>query len=194
MTVWKQQRSSTTNMICGEIDCYSNCNIDYDSNIPLDLKGFFGGSCEKCKHSLWNHHRCRTTWVQVTNTEVSVDQTMKEWHAAKDGTGRTAIVDTVREKVLRELDRIINSATTDLAQSVERYSRLSLSGSFVAQVNSAVRLLAQHYVALEKKGVAHDQLQRVKASLDHMRKKLVLLNNAKENNQKDQVAIGHPPK
>ena len=114
---------------------------------------------------------------------------MKDWEAAKDCTERTAVLNSVREKVLRELNRIINSATTDLAQLVERYSRLSLSGSFVAQVNSAVRLLKQHYIALEKKGVDQDQLQRVKVSLDHMKRKLELLNNAKASTRKERVAI-----
>ena len=192
MAVWKQQHSSTTNMICGETNCYSNCDIDYESNVPLDLKGFFGGDCDKCNHSLWNHHRCHSKWEQVTNTQVSVDQNIKEWEAAKDGTERTAILNTVCEKALRELDKIINGATNDLAQLVERYSRLSLSGSFVAQVSSAVRLLKQHYIALEKKGVDQDQLQRVKVSLDQMKRKLGSLNDAKANTRKDRVEIKPP--
>ena len=176
-------------MICGEIDCYSNCDMDCESNIPLDLSGFFGGLCEKCNHNLWNHHRCRATWEQVHTTQVSVDQTMKDWEAAKDGTERAAILTTVQEKVLRELNQIINSATTDLAQLMERYSRLSLSGSFMAQVSSAVRLLKQHYIIMERKGVDQDQLQRVKVSLGHMERKLELLYSAKENTRKERMTI-----
>ena len=118
---------------------------------------------------------------------------MKEWEAAKDGTERTAILNTVREKVLRELNQIIDVAANDLAQLVERYSRLSLSGSFVAQVNSAVRLLKQHYIALEKKGVDQDQLQRVKVSLDQMKRKLEFLNNAKATTRKDKDRVEIKP-
>ena len=176
-------------MICGEMDCFSNCEMDCESNIPFDLSGFFGGLCEKCLHNLWNHHRCRAIWEQVHNTQVSVDETMKDWEAAKVGTERTAILTTVREKVLRELNQIINSAITDLAQLMERYSRLSLSGSFMVQVESAVRLLKQHYIILERKGVDQDQLQRVKASLDHMQRKLELLKSAKENTRKERMTI-----
>jgi hypothetical protein len=47
-------------------------------------------------------------------------------------------------------------------------------------VASTVRLLEQSYVALEKKGVDPAQLQKVKASLDHMERKLEVLNKAKE--------------
>jgi len=190
MTVWKQQHSSTVNMICGQANCYSNCHTDYKSNIPHDLNGFFGGLCDKCNHSLWNHHRCRAKWEQVTNTQASVDQSMKEWEAAKDGTEKTAILVAVREKVLHDLDQIINRATSDLAQQVERYAHLSLSGSFSAQVGSAVRLLEQNYIGLEKKGVSQDHLKRVKGSLDNMKRKLELLNNAKESARKERVEIG----
>jgi len=180
LAVWKQQRTSTNNLLCGQINCYSNCQIDYKTNIPLDLRGFFGGSCRKCNHSLWNHHRCYSKWQKVIDTQVSIDQNMKtKWEAAKDGRERTAALVVASEKVLNDLDQVINRAINNLAQLVGRYSRLSLSGSFATQVSSTVRLLEQNYIALEGNGVGHDQLQRVKDSLDHMKRKLELLKNAK---------------
>jgi len=114
-------------MIYGQADCYSNCDIDHKSNIPLDLDGSRGGLCDRCNHSLWNHHHYRAKWWQVSNIQVSVDQGMKEWEAARDGKERTAILAAVREKVLHNRDQIINSATNELVQLVERYERLSLS-------------------------------------------------------------------
>jgi len=58
-------------------------------------------------------------------------------------------------------------------------------------VGSAVRLLEQHYVGLERKGVGQDHLQRVEKSLGNMKRKQQLLNTAKENARKDRVEIGH---
>jgi len=195
MAVWRQQHSSTTNMICGQVNCYSNCDIDYEPKIPLDLKGFFEGLCDMCNHSLWNHHHCRAKWEKVSHMKVSGDQGMKEWEAAKDGKERTAILAAVREKVLRDLDQIIKSATSELVQLVERYARLSLSGSFSAQVGSVVRLLEeQRYTCLESKSVGQDQLQRVKVSLDHMKRKLALLNDARESARWERVEVGIPLK
>ena len=186
--VWKLQHSSTTNMICGQTNCYSNCEIDYKSNVPLDLKGRFKGSCNKCKHSLWDHHRCHFTWAQVTDTQVLIDQNVKrKWAAAKDGKGKMAVLNAFRGRVLRDLDQIINGATNDLAQHVERYARLALSGHFLAQVASVVRLLEQKYIALYMKGVGPDQLQKVKESLEHMKRKLEIL--TKENARRDRVEI-----
>ena len=188
--VWKLQHSSTNNMICGQTNCYSNCEIDYKSNIPLDLEGRFKGVCNKCNHSLWDHHRSRSTWGQVIETQVLIDQNVKrKWVVAKDGKGKMAVLDAFRETVLRNLDQIINDATSDLARHVERYTLLALSGNFSAQVASAVRLLNQNYTTLEMKGVDSDQLQRVKESLEHMKRKQRLMNFAKENARRDRVGI-----
>ena len=125
------------------------------------------------------------------NTRVLVDQDMKEWEVAKDGMEKGAILVAVREKVLHELDQIINGATNDLAKQVERYAHLSLSGSFSAQVGSAVRLLEQNYTGLLEKGVNKDHLEKVEESLIHMRRKLEILNVAREKARKERLEISH---
>ena len=178
-------------MICGQIGCYSNCKIDYKSIIPLDLHGHFAGLCEKCNHSLWNHHRCQYKWEQVAGTQVS-EQSLK-WEEAKDGAEKTAVLDAIHDQALNDLNRIINTATNDLVQQVERYARLSLSGSFSGQVGSAVRLLEQGCIRLEQKSVGEDQLQNVKNSLSRMEKKLDLLNSAGAKARKETVEIGAAP-
>lgn len=125
------------------------------------------------------------------NAQASVDQSMREWVAAKDGTEKRTILVAVREKVVHDLDQIIDGATKDLAQQVERYAHLSLSGSFSAQVGSAVRLLEQNYIGLEKKGVSQDHLHRVQESLGNMKRKLEILNIANEKARKERVEISH---
>ena len=181
MPVWKQRQSSTINMICCQTNCYSNCHLNYTSDIPHDLNGFFEGLglCDKCDHGLWNHHRCHAIWEQGTTTQAPVDQDMKEWDSTKDRTGKEAILVKVREKVLHSLDQITNDATNDLARQVERYARLSLTGSFSAQVDSAVKLLEQSYTGLLAKGIGQDHLQRVDESLANMRRKLKILQMAR---------------
>ena len=190
MAVWRQQPSSTINMICGQADCYSNCHIDYKSNIPHDLNGFFEDLCDKCNHSVWDHHRCHAKWEQVRNTQTPVDQEVKKWKTVKDGTERTAILVAISEKVLHDLDQIIGGATNALAEGVERYTRLSLSESFSAQVGSAVKLLEQKYIVLEEKGVKKDHLQRVEESLSNMKRMLELVNASKEHARKEMIEIG----
>jgi len=116
----------------------------------------------------------------VIDTQVLVDENMKKkWEVAKDEKEKTAVLIETHGKALYDLDRVIIGATDNLAQLVEQYARLALSGSFSAQVASAVRLLEQNYTALDKKGVDQHQLQRVTVSLVHMKRKLELLDNAK---------------
>lgn len=189
MIVWKQQHTPTNNMICGQNNCYSNCSIDHKTNVPLDLKGLFGGPCGKCNHSLWNHHRCHAKWERVIEKQILIDQDMKKKWEAADGVEKVAVLVTASEKVQHDLNQVINRATDHLALHVERYSRLSLSGSFTAQVDSAIKLLEQSCRALEQRGIAEDQLQRVKASSDRMKIKLELLNKAEENAQNESVGI-----
>ena len=179
MVVWKQKRSSSNNILCRQMNCHSNCHINYKTNIRLGLRGVFGGSCRKCNHNLWNHHRCYATWEKANDTQVLVDRNMKEqWEEAKDVKENTAAIVAASKEMVSDLDQAINNAINSLAQLVERYARLSLSGSFAAPVSSTVRLLA-----LEGKGVGPDQLQRVNESLDHMKRKLELLNNMRGNCQ-----------
>ena len=189
--VWKLQESPTNNMVCGQGNCYSTCEINYMANIALDLKGRFRGSCDKCHHSLWNHHRCHAQWEQVVDTQVLIDQDVKKkWETAKDEKGKTAVLVTFREKLLYKLDHVINGGIGDLARLVERYSELALSGGFLAQVDKTVKLLEQHYIALRAKSVDEGQLQKVEESLDDMRKKLELLTNAKETARKEVERVG----
>ena len=175
---WKQTCTSTNNMICGQINCYSNCYINYRTDMPLDLRGFFGALCQKCNHSLWNHYLCYSKWEEVIDTRVSVDLKLKEWEAAKDGKAKTAVIIAAREKVSNDLDQVINRPANHLSQLVERYERLALLGSFAAQVKSTIRLLEHDYLARGENNVGHEQLQKVKDSLGHTKRKLVLLNSA----------------
>ena len=185
MVVWKLLPSPTNNLVCGEEKCYSNCETDYKSNIALDLNGRFLGSCDKCNHSLWNHHRCQAKWERVTDTQVLVDQDMKKkWETAKGKKGKTAVLVTFRERLLHKLDQAINGGIGDLAQLVGRYSKLALSEGFSEQVDRTVKHLGLRYLALKGNGVGQDQLQKIDESLDLMRKKLELLNIVKNNARK----------
>ena len=106
---------------------------------------------------------------------------MKEkWEAARNGKEKTYALVGASEKVLRDLNQVIDRAINDLEQLVGRYASLSLSGNFSVQVGSAVRLLEQNYAVLENKSVSTDQLHKVKRSADHMKRKLELLNKARE--------------
>ena len=188
--VRKLQVSPTNNLVCGYANCYSNCDIDHKPNIALDLNGRVQGSCDKCEHDLWDHHRCLAIWGHVNDTQVLIDGTVKEdWVSAKDRTEKVAVLVKLRDKVLGDLNQVIDDAIGELAHLVERYARLALSGGFSGQVGKAVRLLEYNYTVLEAKGVGQDQLQKVADSLGRMKRRERLLNTAKENASKESTGI-----
>ena len=124
--------------------------------------------------------------------EVSVGQDMKKkWEMAKGAKAKREVFIAACKKALNDADKVMNRATDDLGQRVERHESLALGGSFAAQVHSAVKLLELRYQALrEKKDVGPDQLTKVEASLDRMKRRLDILNTAKENTQKATIRRG----
>ena len=123
------------------------------------------------------------TATHKIDKRMSADQEMrKRWEAAKDGKEKIMALIAVNELVLYDLNQAIHRATNDLAQLMEQHGGLSLSGSFLEQLYSGVRLLKQRYKGMEKTGA---DLQTVKRSLDVMKRKLEFLSNAAKDAQKE---------
>jgi hypothetical protein len=143
------------------------------------------GKCKRCNHPFQDHHHFRVKWVQISDKS---DPAMKEkWQNAKDDKEKNKVLRTSSQQALNRCSQRIDDAMRELAQSAEEYSRLSLLGSFSAQVEKAVRLLKLRYKGMEEKvvikeenGVIKEQLRKVKESLDLMEKNLELLTRANE--------------
>lgn len=105
----------------------------------------------------------------------------------KDEKEKTTALIAINEIVLHKLNQAIDGATSDLAQLVEDYGRFSLSGSFLEQLGSTIRLLEQRYKEMENNGMGPLHLQEKKKSLDDVKRKLEFLNSAKENAQKSML-------
>jgi hypothetical protein len=122
------------------------------------------------------------TAIHKIDRKMSVDQEMmkKRWEAAKDEKEKTVALITFNELVLHDLNQVIHRATNDLVQLMEQFAGLSLSGCFLEQLGSGVRLLEHRYKDLEKTGA--DQV-KVKKSLDATKKLLEFLSNAMKNSR-----------
>ena len=191
LVAWRQRPSSTNNMVCGQIGCYSNCEFDYKANIPFVLSRFFRDSCPKCKHSLRDHRRHYVQWEKVTDLQVSVGQDMKKkWERARDAEEKREVFIAACEKALNDLDNVMNRFTDDLRRRVEQHESLALGGSFAGQVSNVVGILARKYEALQEKGVGPDHLEKLQTSLDRMKRTLAVLETAKKDTQKATIRIG----
>jgi len=180
--VWKQQPDSTLNYLCGAPDCYATCGVNHSvAGIFLFFPRRFS-LCSKCNHPHLSHFHLRSTWVQVHEGQVSVDDNMRrQWEAAKNDKERTDALLATSRSALDDLRRRIDKAMDELARLAEAYALLSLSGSFLVPLEKAIRLLEQRCNAMVAKGVRFEQLAK---GLEQMRGRLTLLENARDSVQK----------
>jgi len=193
--VWKQQPDSTLNYLCSAPNCYATCGVKHSvAGIFLLFPRQFS-LCSKCNHPHLSHFHLRSKWVQVHEGQVSVDDNMrKQWEAAKDDKERTDALLTTSQAALDELRRSIDEAMDELARLAEAYACLSLSGSFSAPLEKAIRLLEQRCNGMEEKGVSLELLAKVRDSLEHMRGRLDLLKGRLDLLEKVRVGIRNAQK
>ena len=179
--VWKQQPAPTLNYLCIAPDCHSTCGVQHSvAGIFLLFPRQFS-LCPKCNHPHLAHFHLRSTWEQVYEARLSVDDKMRrQWEAAKNEKERTEALVATSKHAMEDLSRIIDEAIDELARLGEEYASLSLSASFSAPLEKAIWLLEQRCKGMEEKGVGLELLARVRGSLDAMKGRLDLLRRAKE--------------
>jgi len=188
--VWKQQPDSTLNYLCSAPNCYATCGVKHSvAGVFLLFPRQFS-LCSKCNHPHLSHFHLRSKWVQVHEGQVSVDDNMrKQWEAAKNDKERTDALLATSRSALDDLRRSIDEAMDELARLAGAYACLSLSGSFSAPLEKAIRLLEQRCNGMEEKGVSLELLAKVRESLEHMRGRLDLLEKVRVGVRKVQEGI-----
>ena len=182
--VWKQQPASTLNYLCITPDCHTTCGVKHSFAGVFLLWPRQFSPCSQCQHPHLSHFHLHSTWEQVYEAQLSVDDDMrKQWETAKDEKARTEALLVTSKSALENLSRIIDEAMDELARLAEEYASLSLSGRFSAPLEKAILLLEQRCKGMEEKGVGLELLTRVRASLDNMKGRLDLLR------QKEKVRV-----
>ncbi|KAF8320491.1 hypothetical protein DL93DRAFT_2052832, partial [Clavulina sp. PMI_390] len=190
--VWKQQESPFHNTLCSEMGCYSNCHKE--CKLPFSLnpnrmkrcKSMKGDTCLHCNHSIMRHSHYRVLWEQVPDAQVTVDkEMMKKWQNAKEGKERDDAILEGMQSTLDKLTQSIEQHVKELADLARDYAKLSLSGSFSAQVAKAINLLEMRLETMRNSGIEKEQLDKVNASLEEMKKKLELLKVADKKSPKN---------
>lgn len=83
--------------------------------------------------------------------------------------------------IQRDIDQItaeIAWSTSNIGTLAERYSELSLSGSFAVQLKKSVKLLEVHLQSTLAKGGDAETIKQIQASLEQLKTKLALLEQA----------------
>ena len=109
-----------------------------------------------------------------------MDERLKKWEAAKAEKGDTESLIATYQSVLGDVNDAMDRTVDDLARLAADYAVLSLSGPFSAHMEKAIRLLEQRHMDMEHKGASKGQLEKMKDSLDLMKRKLELVTKAEE--------------
>lgn len=190
---WYQKSTDRHNTVCSVPDCYSNCHIecglDFTLN-PDELRNCItmlesgGNRCQECKHSRKSHRHYNSIWAIREVSKLKVNKEAKDkFEKAQNAKERAEeLKSQIKDKKVMLQDRIKN-ATEELGRLVERYSNLSLSGSFAGQVEKAVKMLEQNLEGMRESGAARETIDKVEASLDSMWEKLEVLKKANRSKQ-----------
>ena len=179
--VWKQRPAPTLNYLCIAPNCHSICGVKQSVTSVFLLFPRQFAPCSKCNHPHLSHFHLHSTWEQVYEAQLSVDDNIKkQWEAAKNEKERTEVILATSKSALGDLGHIIDEAMEELARLAEEFASLSLSGSFSAPLEKAIWLSEQRCKGMEEKGVGLELLTNVRTSLEHMKQKLALLRQAKE--------------
>ena len=107
--------------------------------------------------------------------QVLVDEDMKwSWDEAKRGKETTAALIAINEILFHDAN-LVTSCISDLVQLAGQYARLSLAGSYSAQVRSTVSFLERM-----RRMVRFVDQGKVNETLGHMKKKLELLDKVED--------------
>ncbi|SRR5258706_2779759 len=177
--VWKKESATTRNYLCSMPNCYSTCREDDVLFFAIVLL-FQHRPCVTCKHSHRSHFHAFAKWVQKQEPQVTVDDEMKtKWETAKDEKEKTEALLARSQRTLDSLSSTIEADMGALVELQEEYAGLSLSGSFSGPLEKATRLLELHCESMEQQGVSRDQLKTMRGSVEEMKRRLVVLREAK---------------
>lgn len=180
-----QVTTSSHNTLCSRPDCYSNCHTNCSLFFSLDPDIFEGCSvmknayCNACEHPATDHRHFNSLWEDATDTQVVVDEDAKQkFHAASRDKSRYQDALKKIEASIRDLDGQIESLKVDIGRLCHSYQSLSLSGSFSGQISKLVRLFELTVEAQQTNGVDPQTIAMMVNSLDMMRQKQKLVDEA----------------
>lgn len=183
--VKSQVTTPSHNTLCSWPDCYSNCHIECKLNFSLDPEIFKGCAamvnecCKKCRHPAIDHRHFNSIWEDTLDTQVVVDEDAKrKFHAASKDKNRYQGALTKIEAATRDLDSQIENLKVEIGNLCHSYQSLSLSGSFAGQIAKSVRLFELNLEALQANGADPQTIRTMEESLETMRRKEKLVDEA----------------
>ncbi|KAK0432861.1 hypothetical protein EV421DRAFT_1910568 [Armillaria borealis] len=171
-----REKCSQSERMVHEVDRPTQHDVLRNCIFTLESGGVY---CQECKHGREFHRHFNLIWAIREVSELHVNQEAKaKFENALNAKKRAEeLKKQIKDRKALLQDRI-NNVIEELGRLVERYSSLSLSGSFAGQVEKVVKMLEQNLEGMRESGAARETIDKVEASLDSMREKLEVLKEA----------------
>ncbi|KAJ4000142.1 hypothetical protein F5050DRAFT_1804369 [Lentinula boryana] len=182
------ETGSIHNVLCVAGNCHSNCVEHCSFPFTLDQETLAKSCscfeekpgvelrkrrCTVCDHLVEDHFLYRTRWVTDIREECSVDEdSKKSFETARTETERTTLIMEVTRKEIEILERDIDAFGAEIADSYEKYNKLSLSGSFIRHISSAIRMLEYTEVTMKSQGADAEALDKIAKSIKRLEQKV----------------------
>ncbi|KAJ3995803.1 hypothetical protein F5050DRAFT_1712610 [Lentinula boryana] len=137
--------------------------------------------CKDCGHAAKDHQHYQAKWVRRIKTDKVIDPDVKKrYDAAKTESGKIAGLMETAQAEIEQLERDIIEFEKELTDLCEKFNKLSLSGSFIGYISSAIGLLKLREAALKKEGTDVEAIDRMAQRIERLEKKRKVLAEAEK--------------
>ncbi|KAJ3887039.1 hypothetical protein GG344DRAFT_81129 [Lentinula edodes] len=191
-----EDTGSVHNTLCVAGNCYKNCHTKCTVGFTMDREtlarmcasfeetpgvALLKRRCKDCGHLAEDHQHYRSQWVKKIKTDTVIDQeVLRRYEAAKSESDRVTILMAESQKDIKQLEENIVGFEKELTDLCEKYNKLSLSGSFIGYISSAISLLTIRQVTLVKDGSDPEAIDRMAKRIERLEKKRKVLEEAEK--------------
>ncbi|KAJ4477410.1 hypothetical protein J3R30DRAFT_217471 [Lentinula aciculospora] len=191
-----QDTGAEHNTLCVAGNCYSNCHERCTVGFTMDREtlarmcasfeetpgvALLKRRCKDCGHLAEDHQHYRTKWVKTIKTDTIIDPDVKKrYDAAKTESENIADLMKTAQTEIEQLERDIVEFEKELTDLCEKYNKLSLSGSFIGYIASAISLLKIREKTLIQDGKDPEAADRMAQRIERLEKKRKVLEGAEK--------------
>ncbi|KAJ3905225.1 hypothetical protein F5879DRAFT_921627 [Lentinula edodes] len=191
-----EDTGSVHNTLCVAGNCYKNCHTKCTVGFTMDRETLarmcasfeetpgvelLKRRCKDCGHLAEDHQHYRSQWVKKVKTDTVIDQeVLRRYKAAKSESDQVTILMAESQKEIKQLEENIVGFEKELTDLCEKYNKLSLSGSFIGYISSAISLLSIRQVTLVKDGSDPEAINRMAKRIERLEKKRKVLEEAEK--------------
>src|SRR6266550_5742899 len=175
---WVRVNTSMDNLLCSESNCYSNFHIGSSFRFSLKvvaevwLMGLSEATCSKCDHLYLAHYSTDLMWKLQDRHEERIDRMAeRRYNEAKRNQDEQEGTIAYLEKSIKGIGEETNQYLASLGNLIESYDALSLSGSFLGQLQKSISVAEMKLEAMYNSSTDRESVGGLEERLKYMKQK-----------------------